>query len=142
MSKFKFKTMLSCFFNSRGIIHFEFVPEVTAIKQTFYVEVLERLIGAVRRKRGKLQRDRSLILHHDNASAHSSLRESQFSAGEGISALEYPAHSPDLAPAHFWLFPELMSVLKEKRSSDVQDIKSYVKRILTVIPVQDFKNCF
>jgi hypothetical protein len=48
--------------------------------------------------------------------------------------------SPDLAAAEFGLFPELKSVLKGKRFSDVQDIKSYVKRILTDIPVQDFKN--
>jgi hypothetical protein len=53
-------------------MHFEFVPEGTTVNHTFYVEALKRLIDAVRRKRGQLWRDRSLILHHDNAPEHSS----------------------------------------------------------------------
>jgi hypothetical protein len=36
----KSKTMLVCFFDTTGIIHFEFVPEGTTVNQTFYVEVL------------------------------------------------------------------------------------------------------
>jgi hypothetical protein len=74
--------MFICLFDIRGIIHFEFAPEGTTVNQTFYVEVLKRLIDAVRRKGGELWRDRSLILHHENTSAHSSLRV----AGKGISA--------------------------------------------------------
>jgi hypothetical protein len=81
--------------------------EGTTVHQTFYVEVLERLIVAARRKRGELWRDRSLILHHDNAPAHSSLRVLLFLAGKGISAMDHQPYSPDLAPAGFWLFPKL-----------------------------------
>jgi hypothetical protein len=66
----------------------------------------------------------------------------QFLAGKGISAMDHPPYSPDVAPADFWLFTKLKSVLKGKRFSDVEDIKLSVKRILTDIPVQDFKNCF
>jgi hypothetical protein len=43
--------------------------------------------------------------------------------------MEHPPYSPDLAPADFWLFPELQSVLKGKRSSDVEVIKPSVKKI-------------
>jgi histone-lysine N-methyltransferase SETMAR len=131
--------MLICFSDIRSAIHFEFVPEGTTVNQTFYVEVLIRLIDAVRRKRGELWRDRSLILYHDNAMAHSSLRGSQFLAGKDISAMDHPPYSPDLAPAVLWLYPKLKSVLKGKRFSDVEDIKSSVKNILTDIPVQDLK---
>jgi hypothetical protein len=41
--------------------------------------------------------------------------------------MDHPPYSPDLAPADVWLFPELKSVLKGKRFSDVEDIKSFVK---------------
>jgi hypothetical protein len=51
-------------------------------------------------------------------------------------------YSHGLAPADFWLFPELKSVLKGKHFLDIEDIKSPVKKNLTDIPVQDFKNCF
>jgi hypothetical protein len=48
----------------RGNINFESVSEGTTVNQTIYVEVLKRLIGAMRSKRGELWGDCSLILHH------------------------------------------------------------------------------
>jgi hypothetical protein len=53
---------------------------------------------------------------------------SQFSAEKCISATDHPPDSPDLAPADFWLFPELKTVLKGKSFSDVEDIKSSVNK--------------
>jgi histone-lysine N-methyltransferase SETMAR len=137
MSKPKMKTMLFCFFDIMGIIHFEFVPEGTTVNQTFFMDVLKRLIDAVRRKRGELWRDRSLVLHHGNVPAYSSLRVSLVLVGNGISAVEHPPYSPDLAPFDFWLFLKLKSVLKGKSVSDVEDIK-----LLTDISIQNFKNSF
>jgi hypothetical protein len=64
----------------RGIIHFDFVHEGTTVNQTFHVEVSKRFIDAVKRKRGDLWRARSLILHPENAPAHSSLPVSQILA--------------------------------------------------------------
>jgi hypothetical protein len=78
ISKSKIKTMFICFFDIKGIFHFEFVPEGTIVNHTLRVELLKRLVDAVGSKRGELWRDRSLILHHDKAPAHSSLRVSQF----------------------------------------------------------------
>jgi hypothetical protein len=56
--------------------------------------------------------------------------------------MDHLLHSPDIAPGNFWLFPKLKSVLKGKCFSDVMDIKSSVKKILTDLQLQDFKNCF
>jgi hypothetical protein len=50
MSKSKIKIRLIYFFNIRGIIHFEFVPEGTTVNKEVYMAVLKRLIDAVRRK--------------------------------------------------------------------------------------------
>jgi transposase len=141
MSKTKIKTVLICLFDIMGIIHFEYGPGGTTVNQIFYVEVLKRLIDAVRRKPGELLRARSLILHHDNAPAHSALRVSKFLAGKGMSAMDNPPYCPDLAPADFWLFPKLKSVLKGKRFLVIENIKSFVGKIIDIIPVQGFKNC-
>jgi hypothetical protein len=46
--------------------------------------------------------------------------------------MDHPLSSPALAQADFWLFPELKSVLKAKRSSDLEDIKSSVKKGLHI----------
>ena len=45
------KVMLTCFFDSRGIVHHEYAPEGQIINKEYYLEVLRRLRGAVRRKR-------------------------------------------------------------------------------------------
>jgi hypothetical protein len=45
---------------------------------------------------------------------HSSLWVSQFLAGKGISAMDHPPYSPDLAAADFWLFPKLTECAERK----------------------------
>jgi hypothetical protein len=52
--------------------------------------------------------------------------------------MDHLLYSPDLAPADFWLFPELKIVLKGKRFSDLEGIKLSVKTISTDSLVQDF----
>jgi hypothetical protein len=44
------QSMLICFFDISVIIHFEFVPEGITVNQAFCVEVLKRLIDAMRHK--------------------------------------------------------------------------------------------
>ena len=43
------KTMLICFFDIKGLVCFEFVPQGQTVNQQFYLEVLKRLCDAVRR---------------------------------------------------------------------------------------------
>jgi histone-lysine N-methyltransferase SETMAR len=85
--------------------------------------------------------DRPHILQHDNMRAHSSLQVLQFLVGRAISAMDHPPYSPDLTPADFGCLQNSKSVLKEKRFT-ATDIKSSVKKMLTDIPVQNFKNYF
>jgi hypothetical protein len=61
------KQYSSAFSASGGNIHCEFVSERTTVNHIVCVEVLKRLIDAVRRKRGELWRDRSLTLHREIA---------------------------------------------------------------------------
>jgi hypothetical protein len=84
MLKSKIKTMLTCFFDIRGFIHFESVPERATVNQTFYMVVSKMLIAAVRRKQGELWRHCSLILHPDmhrhilHSECHSLYKENTF----------------------------------------------------------------
>ena len=43
MSRSKVKTMITVFFDSRGIVHKEFVPPGQTVNHVFYKDVLERL---------------------------------------------------------------------------------------------------
>ena len=105
------KTML-IFFDIKGLVHFQFVPQGQTVKQLFYLEELERLHDAVQRKRPKLWRSGELLLHQDNAPAHTALSLRQFLTKNGITTASHPPYSPDLSPCHFFLFPRMKRDLK------------------------------
>ena len=65
------KVMLSCFFDSQGIVHHEYAPEGQTINMEYYLQVLRRLCEAVRRKRPDMWAAKNFQLHHDNAHTHS-----------------------------------------------------------------------
>jgi len=51
MSRSQVKTMLVCFFDRKGIVHYEFIAQGQTVNQQCYLEVLTRLREFVRRKR-------------------------------------------------------------------------------------------
>ena len=51
LDRSKGKVMLEVFFDYRGIVHFEFIPEGRTVNKELYVNVLKRLRNAIRRKR-------------------------------------------------------------------------------------------
>lgn len=142
MSKSKIKVMLTAFFDQKGLVHHEFVPEGQTVNQHFYQQVLNRLHDRVRRSRRALWRDKSWLLHHDNAPAHTALSVRQFLANKQITALDHPPYSPDLAPCDFWLFPRLKTVLKGTHFASVEEIKATVTRELRDLKEEDFAQCF
>ena len=79
-SKSKVKVMLITFFNVRGIVDSEFLPQGQTINQQVYKEILRLLLCPSREKRRELWQDKSWLLHHDNAPAHNALSIRQFRA--------------------------------------------------------------
>ncbi|UYV73952.1 hypothetical protein LAZ67_11001570 [Cordylochernes scorpioides] len=98
----KIKTMLITFFDSRGIIHKEFVPAGQTITGEYYLNVLKRLIARIRRIRPEYRNEDSWCLLHDNAPSHSSLIVRRFLAKNNVCVLNHPPYSPDLAPCDFY----------------------------------------
>jgi hypothetical protein len=64
MSKSQMKAVLIIFFDIKDIALFEFTPQGQTVNQAYYVEILEHLHEAVRRKRPELWNS-IWILHHD-----------------------------------------------------------------------------
>ena len=141
MSRSQVKITLVCFFDHKGIVHYEFNAQGQMVNQQCYLEVLTRLRESVRRKRPGLWPDK-WILHHDNAPAHDALRVREFLAKNSITKMDHLPYSSDLVPCDFWLFPKLKNALKGQRFAGLSDIERNVKMLLRGIPENDFQNCF
>ncbi|UYV83495.1 hypothetical protein LAZ67_23001230 [Cordylochernes scorpioides] len=74
--KSKLKCLLITFFDVKGLVHYEFVPEGQTINQHYYLDILRRLREAVRQKRPEKWHQKNWFFHHDNARRHSAVTES------------------------------------------------------------------
>ncbi|WP_410469851.1 hypothetical protein [Bradyrhizobium sp. 33ap4] len=72
------------FSSTFAVVHREFVPAGHTVNSELYCKILSRLREDVRRKRPELWRERNWVLHHDNASSHSSLKTREFLARNGM----------------------------------------------------------
>ena len=92
------------FFDIRGIIHVDWVPEGHTVNQVYYKEVSTNFRERVRRRRPEIWKDGSYVLHQDNAPAHNALSAKTFLTKQKITVLEHPLYSPVLAPCDFFYF--------------------------------------
>ena len=129
-----------CLFDSRGIVHKEFVPPGQTVNHAFYKDVLERLWKRVQRVRTDTAGD--WVLHYDNAPAHTVLSVREFLAKKNIPVLPHPPYSPDLAPCDFYLFPKLKLKLKGHHFGTIENIHPTVTDDLNTLTENDFRYCY
>ena len=112
------KIMLICFFDIKGLIQFEFVPQGQTANKQFYLEVLKRLSDAVRRKRLEFWRSGEWLLQHDNASAHTALSVRHFLAKNGMTMASrtHPPPPPPPNNPQIWQ-PAISSCFQEWRGA-------------------------
>jgi hypothetical protein len=133
--------MLIAFFDGDGIIHKAFVPAGQTVNSALYKEVLKWLLRRIHRVQPELHRTGQWMLLHDNTPAHCAIRV-QFLAQHGVPVLDHPPYSPDLAPADFFLFPSLKSIMKGARFADMAAIQERVTAVLRSIPKEAFADSF
>ncbi|UYV70483.1 hypothetical protein LAZ67_7003251 [Cordylochernes scorpioides] len=117
------KVLLTVFFDCRGVVHHEFLPQG-------------------RKKRPDLWKNKNWLLHHDNAPAHTSLLVRDLLAKNNTLMMPQPPYSPDLAPCDFFLFPKLKRPMKGRRYATLDEIKRASKEELKKILKNDFLKCF
>ncbi len=90
--------MLILFFDSKGVIHQEYVPENQTVNATFYIQVLERFCKCIASMRLEMWRDWKFFLLHNYAHSHTAAIVYQFLAKKGVAQLSHPPYSTDLSP--------------------------------------------
>ncbi len=132
------KVMMTLFFDCKGIILIDFLRPRDTIDSPQYCETLRKLKEALRRKRPELWKDRSFLLHHDNASPHTSDYTMKFIKKWNFNLLEHPPNSPDLAPCDFAIFPLLKSRLRSIHFQNLQKLKDEARDTLMSLPKSVF----
>ncbi len=100
------KTMLIAFFDSKGLIHHEYVPFGQTVNATFYLIVLKRLVALISRLRPEYREPGSWSLLHDNAKSHTAHIIQQYFAKNQITVLNHSPYSSDFAPPNFFFISE------------------------------------
>jgi len=140
--KSKVKVMLICFYDSKGIIHKEFVPPGQTVTGEFYLGVMKRLLARIRRIRPEYREIGSWSLLHDNAPSHRSRLVTEFLVKNHVIPLHHSPYSPDLAPCDFYLFPKLHLAMKGKWHASIEAIEKATTDVLKTIPIKDMEKSF
>lgn len=121
------KIMASVFWDHKGIILIEFLPQGETINASRYCETLKKLRRAIQNKRrGLLQK--GVCLLHDNARPHTANATKQLLESFGWDVLNHPAHSPDQAPSDYHLFTSLKMHMGGKKFSTDEEVKGGVNK--------------
>ncbi|UYV71381.1 hypothetical protein LAZ67_8002859 [Cordylochernes scorpioides] len=116
--------LLTVFFDCRGVVHHEFLPQGRTVNKEYYLQVMRNLRKAIRQKRPDLWKNKNWLLHHDNAPAHTSLLVRDLLAKNNTLMMPQPPYSPYLAPCDFFLFPKLKRPMKGRRYATLDEIKT------------------
>lgn len=115
------KVMATIFWDSRGIIHTDYLEKGRTITGQYYSELLGRFDAELRKKRPHLLK-KKVLFHQDNAPAHSSAVATAKLAELRYELLPHPPYSPDLAPSDFFLFPNMKKWLGGKRFTSNEEV--------------------
>lgn len=119
------KVLISVFWDYRGIIHYELLPEGQTINAGVYCAQLDRLAEQISIKRGSLINRKGVIFHQDNARPHTSQTTVQKITHElGWELLPHPPYSPDIAPSDYHLFRSMEHYLRNKNFENRSDLNS------------------
>ena len=136
------KVLLAVFFDSEGVVHYEFLSQGRTVSKEYCQEVMQRLREAVRKKRPDAWRENRWMPQHDNTPSHSSFFVREFLAKHATTVLPQPPYYPDLAPADFFLFPKLKSMLRGRHFVSTEAITTNSLAHLCSIPKTAFQECF
>lgn len=129
--------MATVFWNSKGVVHIDYLATGRSINSEYYVNLLEQ----VRQKIPKGKRSRVIFLQ-DNCPAHKAIKTKAKVAQLKWTLLEHPPYSPDLAPSDFYLFRNMKSELLRERFVDRTDVERKVSAYFQSKPESWFARGF
>lgn len=115
------KVMATVFWDSRGVIHIDYLEKGKTINGKYYSELLDRFDTVLKQKRPHLKK-KKVLFHQDNARVHTCAVTMAKFYQLGYELLQHPPYSPDLAPSDYFLFPNLKKWLGGKRFGSNEEV--------------------
>ncbi|CAH1960456.1 unnamed protein product [Acanthoscelides obtectus] len=82
----------------------------------------------------KINPERRIILHQDNASSHTAQKTRQYLTEENVELLDHPPYSPDLSPNDFCSFPKIKNRLRGQRFQTPEEAVDAFKNAVLDLP--------
>ncbi|XP_025262477.1 histone-lysine N-methyltransferase SETMAR-like [Camponotus floridanus] len=120
------KVMLCIWWNWKGIVYYELLPDNETIDSDKYCSQLDKLKIEIAKKCPELINRKGVVFHHDNARPHASLQTRQKLLAFGWDVLPHPPYSPDIAPSDFHLFRSLQNSINGLNFASLQLLKNYL----------------
>ena len=119
------KVMATVFWDEKGLLLLEIMPQKTTITGQTYANTITALREAIKEKRrGKLSA--GMLLLHDNAPVYMFAKSQAAIQQCGFQQLNHPPYSPDLPPSDYFLFRVMKKFLQGKRFSSDEEVKEAV----------------
>ena len=109
--------MITVFWDIDGVILVDVMARGKKINSKAYIKTLQKLKQRYRRVWPN-RKPGNMLIQHDNARPHTSLRTKEAIAKFGWNVFPHPTHSPDMAPSDFHLFGPLKDALRGTRYDD------------------------
>ncbi|CAH2021675.1 unnamed protein product [Acanthoscelides obtectus] len=90
----------------------------------------------------KINPERRIILHQDNASSHTAQKTRQYLTEENVELLDHPPYSPDLSPNDFFTFPKIKNRLRGQRLKSPEEAVDAFKNAVLDLPANEWNKCF
>ncbi|CAH1985888.1 unnamed protein product [Acanthoscelides obtectus] len=90
----------------------------------------------------KINPERRIILHQDNASSHTAQKTRQYLPEENVELLDHPPYSPVLSRNDFFTFPKIKNRLRGKRFQSPEEAVDAFKNSVLDLPENEWNKCF
>ncbi|CAH1960199.1 unnamed protein product [Acanthoscelides obtectus] len=133
------KKMVATFVSKAG--HIATIPlnEQRTVTTDWYTTIcLPKVITELR----KINPERRIILHQDNASSHTAQKARQYLTEENVELLDHHPYSPDLNHNDFFTFPKIKNRLRGQRFQSSEEAVDAFKNAVLDLPANEWNKCF
>ncbi|CAH1958820.1 unnamed protein product [Acanthoscelides obtectus] len=130
--------MVATFVSKAG--HIATIPlnEQRTVTADWYTTIcLPKVITEIR----KINPERRIMLHQENASSHTAQKTRQYLTEENVELLDHPPYSPDLSPNDFFTFP-IKNSLRGQRFQLPEEAVDAFKNAVLDLPANEWNKCF